>query len=253
MLMRRQRRTEESGPYWKQRNWQLSAGFLAVVVLAGGFTALTSEHDTGGDRRGAAVSDGPLSGTSAPRGGRPLGCHTDDSGGDALPESAPKDISWHTLGIARVPVSGSAGPTRTTGSLRWCFAHTPIGAVLAATVIPSRMSGSDWRAVARQQVVAGHGRDLFSIQRQTVADIDSAEQAGNTAVASYAGFSVTSYTADAANVRLLLRTGQGYAATAVLVRWSNGDWKVVPNADGSLHSQVTTIQGNTNGFILWGV
>jgi hypothetical protein len=249
MLMRRQRRTEESGPYWKQRNWQLSAGFLAVVVLLGGFVALTSD----GDGATGAASEGPLSHGSALRDGRPQGCATDDSAGDALPKSAPKDIGWQSLGIARVPVSASAGPTRTTGPMRWCYAHTPVGAALAATVIPSQMSGSGWKTVSRQQVVAGRGRDLFEFQRATVQDIDSAAQSGGTSAGSYAGFSVTSYTRGAANVSLLIRTGQGYATTTIALRWSGGDWKVVPADDGSLHTSVTTVQGSPSGYVLWGV
>ncbi|MXM61877.1 hypothetical protein GR925_00010 [Streptomyces sp. HUCO-GS316] len=248
MLIRRERRPED-GPYWTQRNWQLSAGFLALVVLLGGFVALTSDKDGAT----AAASDGPLSGTSVPRDGRPEGCRTDDSAGDAQPTSAPKDISWHTLGIAKVPVSASAGPTRTSGPLRWCYAHTPAGAALAATVIPSQMSGSGWKTVSRQQVVAGRGRDLFEFQRSTVPDIDSAAQSGGASVGSYAGFSVTSYTRREANVGLLIRTGQGYATTGILLRWDGGDWKVLPNDDGSLHTPVTAVQGNPNGYILWGV
>ncbi|TQJ87723.1 hypothetical protein FBY22_6568 [Streptomyces sp. SLBN-31] len=249
MLMRRQRRTEPSGPYWKQRNWQLSAGFLAVVVLLGGFVALTSD----GDGAKAAAAEGPLSHGSVLKSGRPKGCATDDSAGGALPKSAPKDISWHTLGIARVPVSASAGPTRTTGPMRWCYAHTPVGAALAATVIPSQMSGSGWKTVSRQQVVSGRGRDLFEFQRATVQDIDSAAQSGGTSAGSYAGFSVTSYTRGAANVSLLIRTGQGYATTTIALRWSGGDWKVVPDDGGSLHTPVTTVQGSPSGYVLWEV
>ncbi|MEV6949696.1 hypothetical protein AB0N07_48935 [Streptomyces sp. NPDC051172] len=251
MLIRRQRhRPEPSGPYWKQRSWQTSAGFLALVVLVGVFVALTSDGD--GGRAGAAPSAGPLT-TATARDGRPKGCRTDDSAGDALPKSAPKDISWQALGIARVPVSASAGPTRTSGVMRWCFAHTPVGAALAATVIPSQMSGSGWRTITDQQVVAGSGRDLFAFQRSTVADVDSAAESGDTSTASYAGFAVTSYTGTDAGVRLLLRTGQGYASTVVLLRWSGGDWKVVPDDSGSLHTTVANVSGNTNGFVLWGV
>ncbi|MEU2422713.1 hypothetical protein ABZ619_17105 [Streptomyces sp. NPDC007851] len=253
MLIPRLRpRPEPSGPYWKQRSWQLSAAFLALVMLVGGFVALTSDRDLG--PASAVPSAGPLTGVAATaQDGRPQGCHTDDSAGDTLPKSAPKDISWHTLGIARVPVSGSAGPTRTSGVLRWCFAHTPVGAALAATVIPSQMSGSGWRAVTDQQVMAGRGRDLFRFQRATVQDVDSAADNGGASTASYAGFAVTSYTRTAASVRLLLRTGQGYASTVILLRWSGGDWKVVPDDSGSLHTSVATVSGDTNGFVLWGV
>ncbi|MCF3136854.1 hypothetical protein [Streptomyces olivochromogenes] len=251
MFTSRQRWAEESEPYWKQRSWQLSAGFLAVVLVLSGIVALTSGRETDADRMRAAAP-GPLSG-AALHNGRPQGCSTDDSSGDALPKAPPKDVSWHTLGITRVPLSASAGPTRTTGTLRWCFARTPLGAVLAAHVIPSQMSGSGWRAAAQQQVVAGHGRDLFVFQRSTVQDIDSGGQTGDTSVASYAGFSVTSYKSTSASVKLLLRGEQGYAATTIALRWSGGDWKVLPNGDGSLHTPVTAVQGNTSGYTLWGV
>ncbi|MGV9450211.1 hypothetical protein [Streptomyces sp. NPDC003635] len=252
MFTRRQRWAEEPEPYWKQRSWRLSAGFLAVVLVLGGIVALTSGGGSGAERARAA-EPGPLSGDTALRGGRPEGCATDDSAGDVLPKAPPEDVGWHTLGVTRVPVSASAGPTRTTGSLRWCYARTPLGAVLAAHVIPSQMSGSDWRSATQQQVVAGRARDMFVFQRSTVEDVDSGEQTGDTAVATYAGFSVTSYTDTAAHVKLLLRTGQGYAATTIALRWSGGDWKVLPNSDGSLHSPVTAVQGNTSGYTLWGV
>ncbi|MEU1697317.1 hypothetical protein ABZ590_39965 [Streptomyces hirsutus] len=45
MFTRRQREPEVSGPYWRQRGWQLSAGFLAGAVVLGGLVALTSGGD----------------------------------------------------------------------------------------------------------------------------------------------------------------------------------------------------------------
>ncbi|WP_411093474.1 hypothetical protein [Streptomyces sp. 049-1] len=248
MFRRRSRWTQEQGPYWKQRSWQVSAGFLSLVVGVSCLVALTSG---GGDRGGQSAADkGPLSGAAVMKDGRPRDCRTDDSAGAALPKSAPKDVTWRTLGIARVPVSASAGPTRTHDTLWWCFAHTPMGAVEAAVVIPSQMSGSGWRAVSRQQVVAGHPRDLFDFQRSTVQDIDNADDAGEQAVGTYAGFSVSSYKSTAASVALLIRSSQGLSTTRVRLRWSGGDWKVVPSGGGDLHTPVTSAQ-NTNGFLLW--
>ncbi|MEU9136156.1 hypothetical protein AB0D33_09345 [Streptomyces sp. NPDC048404] len=249
MFKRRERRPEESGPYYKQRGWQLSAGFLAVVVVVGGVVTVLSGPDTTTAHANAAASAGPLTGPSA-KDGRPRGCRTDDSAGTALPEKAPGDVGWRTLGVARVPVSVSAGPTRIQGPLWWCYAHTPTGATLAAHVIPSQMSGSDWRTVTEQQVVPGRGRDMFAFQRGTVQSTDS--RTSGTAVASYAGFSVSSYTDRTATVRLLLKSAQGYAATDISLRWSGGDWKVQPDDNGSLHSPVSAVQ-STNGFVLWGV
>ncbi|WP_241778546.1 MULTISPECIES: hypothetical protein [unclassified Streptomyces] len=249
LFKRRERRVEESGPYYKQRSWQLSAGFIGVVVVVGMIVTLTSGHSGTADRANAAASVGPLSGKSVPKGGRPQGCRTDDSAGDALPKAAPKDISWRTLGVSRVPVSASAGPTRIEGDLWWCYAHTPVGAVLAAHIIPSQMSGSGWRTVTKQQVVDGIGRDMFEFQRATVQDTDSGS---STPVASYVGFIVSSYGSTGATVKLLLKGEQGYAATTIVLRWSGGDWKVVPDDNGALHSPVAAVQ-NTTGYTLWGV
>lgn len=250
MFTRRHERVEDPRPFWKQRSWQLSAGFLTVVVVLSAVVALTSDRGSDEDRVSAAATDGPLSGTAAMRDGRPQGCRTDDSGGAALPKAAPKDVSWRTLGVVRVPVSASAGPTRIEGGLWWCFAHTPAGAALAANIIPSQMSGSGWRTITNQQVVAGEGRDLWVFTRSAFQDAE--DQSGGTAVSTYAGFSVTSYKSTAATVRLLLKTDQGYAATTIGLRWSGGDWKVLPFGDGSLHSPVSTVDG-INGFLLWRV
>ncbi|MFJ5261801.1 hypothetical protein ACIQAC_15210 [Streptomyces sp. NPDC088387] len=250
MLLRRQPRAEESGPYWTQRGWQWSAGFLAVAVVMGGLLALTSSgSDAAGQAEAKApAGGGPLTGEAGP-GGRPEGCATDDSAGDGRPKAAPEDVGWRSLGVGRVPVSPSAGPTRIQGSLWWCFAHTPTGAALAATVIPSQMSEPGWRTVVDQQLVAGTGRDMFEFLRALVAD--TARPEGGKSVATYTGFSVLSYTREAATVSLLIRGSQGFTATSIEVRWSDGDWKVLPSADGSLYSQVTTVE-NTNDYVLWG-
>ncbi|MFF4354384.1 hypothetical protein [Streptomyces sp. NPDC001530] len=257
MFKRRKRRVEESGPYYKQRNWQLSAGFLGVALVVGVIvTAVSGGPDTTTARANAVASDGPLSddsdssGSSGAKDSRPHGCRTDDSAGAALPTAAPKDVERHKLGVSRLPVSASAGPTRISGDLWWCFAHTPTGAALAATVIPSQMSGSNWRTVTERQVVAGSGREMWEFKRATVKDIDSE----NTDVtpSSYVGFEVTSYKRTAASVKLLLKSSQGFAATTIDLRWNGGDWKVLPDGDGSLHTPVSSVS-DTNSFVLWGV
>ena len=248
MFTRRQRRAEPEGPYYKQRSWQVSAGFLAVVLVVGGVVALTTDRDE--TSTATAVSDGgPLSGTPVAQGARPAGCRTDDSAGPALPTAAPKDVSWRTLDVTRVPVSASAGPTRTSGAVWWCFAHTPTGAALAAHIIPSQMSGPNWRTVTKEQVVAGRGRDLFVSQRSTVRDSTGPR---TPATATYAGFAISSYRGSAADVNLLIKTTSGYATTTVGLKWSDGDWKVLPSGDGALHTEVQTVTA-TNGFLMWGV
>ncbi|CAL9580961.1 hypothetical protein SUDANB140_05038 [Streptomyces sp. enrichment culture] len=261
MFLRRARRArrepwaEEQGPYRMQRGWQLSVGFLALVVLVSGVVALTPDREAAGDRANPAAGAGPSSGNPTTESGRPTGCRTDDGAGDELPTAAPKDVEWRALDGAEVPVSASAGPLRTDGPLWRCFAHTPVGAVLAAHVIPSRMSGPHWRAVTEAQLVAGRGREMFVCRRSAAvgSDTDAASRrrTGRSTVASYAGFSVLSYSREEASVELLLKGEQSYASTTVALRWSGGDWKVEPLGSGAPYSPVEKVQG-TGGRLMWG-
>ncbi|MFI8305301.1 hypothetical protein ACIF80_18010 [Streptomyces sp. NPDC085927] len=241
MFTRRQRQPEESGPYWRQRGWQMSAGFLAAAVILGGVVALTSGGD---DPARATAGRGPVA-----EHGRPGDCRTDDSAGDARPKSAPEDITWRRLGAVRVPVSPTAGPVRTEGTPWWCFARTATGAVMAAHVITSQMGMSDWEAVAERQVLPGKPREMFVFKRRTIEGAPS-ETADQTSVASYVGFSVSSYSKSAASVNLLMRGTDGFTGATVNLRWDRGDWKILPFSNGRLYSSVRTVQ-NTNGYLLW--
>ena len=254
MFGRNRRNAGAESPFWKQQGWILSAAFLAVALVMAGVTWLTTGDDDSAGQDKAAGKEGPLSSAAANGGGgqrvdgRPDGCRTDDSA-DAKPTASPDDIEWRQVGVARVPVSPSAGPIRSDGPLMWCFAHTPMGAVMAAHIIPTHMSGSDWRSVTQQQVVAGPGRDIFVAQRSTV---PQTAQNGS-AVGSYAGFALASYSPDAAKVQLLIKNGSGgYGSTFVAVKWDGGDWKVQPKSNGSLYTSMTTVMGNA-GFIMWKV
>ncbi|MFE2531726.1 hypothetical protein [Streptomyces sp. NPDC059371] len=85
MFKRRERRPAESGPYYKQRSWQLSAGFLAVVIVVGGVVTLLSGPDTTAAHANAAATGGPLAGPAA-KDGPPRGCRPDASAGPAQPK-----------------------------------------------------------------------------------------------------------------------------------------------------------------------
>ncbi|MFI8195587.1 hypothetical protein ACIF6K_03475 [Streptomyces sp. NPDC085942] len=259
MFGRNQREAGTDQPFWNQRGWLFSAAFLVIALVASGIAWLSTDDDAAAARQGNPVSRGPLS-SAAPKEGRPDAgedgaaaarpgdCLTDDS--DQTPPSvSPRDLRWRALGLTKVPVSPSAGPVRTSGAVMWCFARTPLGAVLAAHVIPARMSGEDWQTVTDQQVVAGRGRDLFVAQRSTVPP----SAANGRAAGSYAGFALSSYSEESAVVQLLIKNGSGgYGTTFVTVTWDGGDWKVRANSNGTLYSSLTTVAGN-NGFTMWGV
>lgn len=250
------------GPFYKQRGWINSAAFLGFLVVMS-LVALVNDNGTAGgtDETGAAAADSSdlLTGLSGPlspgdplqvRGGpegRPANCRTDDKD-TAAPTTTPADLRWRDLVTVRVPTSASAGPLHTDGSVWWCFAHTPTGAVLAAHVIPVQLSGTAWRAIAEQQLVPGAPRDTFLAGK---AGEDGGTAPAKSAVGRFAGFSLTSYTPESATVRLLLaHPAGGYASMSVSLRWRDGDWKVAPLDDGSLYSSAR--QSKPDGFSAWG-
>nr|WP_198151452.1 hypothetical protein [Kibdelosporangium sp. MJ126-NF4] len=213
---------------------------MAAILMAA-VAWLTS----GGDEQ-PPTDSGPLRAESTAAGGRPDGCRTDDSD-NAIPKSAPPDVQWRVVEATRVPTSPSAGPKLLNGPLNYCFAHTPMGAVLAAHVIPAQLIGDGWRTVINQQLVPGLGRDIFESQRATVRDARAA--AAN--VPTYLGFRIVSYTPDEAVVSLLIKNSMAaFSSTMVSMRWSDGDWKVQPGTVGDLHSDLDSVR-NTDIFVKW--
>ncbi|TRO56026.1 hypothetical protein [Streptomyces sp. IB201691-2A2] len=235
----------EPTPFWKQRGWILAAGFLATVLIVSLFSAVTGDRDNNTGPASASVK-GPLAGAVVPSTGRPKGCRTDD-GTSAEPKAAPQDLKWRTVGGTQVPTSPSAGPTQSSGPLLWCFAHTPMGAVLAAHVIPAQMTSPAWREAVDGQVVAGFGRDLFAAQRATLSD--RGLRTGKPG--RYMGFALTNYDDKSAKVDLLIKSSRGsLATTTVSLRWSTGDWKIEPGNDGGLHSGLDAVS-SADGFVPW--
>jgi hypothetical protein len=238
-------------PFWQQRGWILSAGFLLALVVLGGFALMTRG---GNGTPNASASPAPSTSSSDSGGGggqdaRPDGCRTDDSD-QAKPTAPPKDFSWKADGTGLVPVSKTAGPLKFDGPVWYCYAHTPMGAVLAAQAITDHFSYPDWRKVVDRQVVPGAGRDALIASRSKQEDKPTS---GQPDAGGYAGFTVLSYSRQQATVMILVRgpnTGN-YGATSMTVRWQDGDWKLAPDPDGTVYSGTSQVSG-TDGFVTWG-
>ena len=232
---RKDRKEQENPPFWRQRGWQVAVAFLVLVVVGGGLAILRG----GG---AASVAGAPNADSPQP------GCPAATTGGE-LPTAPPSDLKWMKLTGFLVPTAPSAGPGRIDGPVWSCFAHTPMGAVVSAHCILMHMSGGDWRVVAERQLLPGAGRDIFEAIRSAVPDTDGQSQQP----ASYVGFLVTSYAPRSATVELLMRQPAGQlVSTSVSEQWSDGDWKVVPEVDGSLYTSLQTVNSDA-GFIKWGV
>ncbi|WP_331740230.1 hypothetical protein OG613_45740 (plasmid) [Streptomyces sp. NBC_00015] len=237
---------DRPAPFWRQRGRLIAAAFLAVAFVMS-LVAVATREDTPGQLT-TTVASGPLTRSATDTPHRPEGCDTDDHD-RAASDAPPVDVRWGTVGGTRVPLSSSSGPTRTTGPVLWCFARTRMGAVMAAHVIPAQMTSANWRAVTRDQVVAGFGRDLYVSQRGSLSQ-GGLESSRN---GTYAGFLLSQFTTTRATVGVLIKSPEGpYFTTSVSLRWSGGDWKVMPGNDGSLHTEMSAAS-STDGFVLWKV
>ncbi len=231
----------EEKPFWQHRRWQLSAAFLALALCTGTVAALGG----GRDANSSAAAAGPVIGGLEPDGSRPQGCRTDDSV-QQLPSEAPKDIRWRPLNGADTPTSALAGPLKTTGPLLWCFAHTPMGAVMAAHTISRQMSGPDWRTVSDQQLVPGLGRDYFDAMRASMPETGPVQTSN-----ALAGFVVLKYAPSTATVRVLVRQANVlYASVDYIVDWNGVDWQLRPLSSGGLHTRANPVLSLV-GFVLW--
>ncbi|WP_341720755.1 hypothetical protein QQG74_14230 [Micromonospora sp. FIMYZ51] len=233
---------DEEQPFWRHRRWQLSASFLALALCVGLAAVLGGGRDA---TPSAAAPAGPVIGTLGPDGSRPQGCRTDDSA-QQIPSAAPRDITWRPLNGAQTPLSASAGPLKTTGPLLWCFAHTPMGAVMATHTISRQMSGPDWPTVSQQQLVPGLGRDYFDAMRASIPDTGPV-QTPNT----LAGFLVVKYSPGTATVRVLVRQATvRYVSLDYTVDWNGVDWQLRPLSSGGLHTRALPVVSLV-GFVLW--
>ena len=169
------------------------------------------------------------------------------AGSDAVPTATPQDVTWSLFQGVALPSSPSAGPSRVDGPVYAGYAHTPEGALVAATQVSSRVlvtPAGGWRQVLDEQVVAGQGRDAYANLRGQVGD--AAPSGG---YAQYAGFQFVTYSSDIAVISLANKSPNGtYQVTNFTVRWTEGDWKLEIPPTGQ--SQTQAVQGLV-GYVPW--
>ena len=240
-------------PFWQQRGWILSAGFLVVLLVLAVLFAVTGDGGARGrrDRRSEAGAD-------LDRRRQPGGEGGSDARPAGLPHRRPRPgqahrghratSDWKADGTGLVPVSKAAGPLKYDGPVWSCFAHTPMGAVMAAHSITDHLSYDGWRKVVEQQVVPGTGRDALIASRSQEAD--KSPRARRTPAATPASLSCRT-------TRRRDRDGPGpwHGRRRLRLRlgnrgWHDGDWKLAPDPDGTIYTGVAQVSG-TDGFVTW--
>ncbi|HCT79555.1 MAG TPA: hypothetical protein DGG94_14220 [Micromonosporaceae bacterium] len=218
----------------------LGAAVLAALLALAAVVVFLMQPDTAGP-----TATPPIWTTSSP----PAPAAT------VIPTSAPSGITWSLVGQTAVPASATDGPAKVTGCKATGYAHTPIGALVAAVQISTR-SGfyagrSCWEPAITAQFVASADRDtLLGLLKQ--ADVQGQPGAAPGELSQVAAFRYTSYTSDTAVIGLIRRTPQGsFAQTILTLTWIGDDWKLVAPAGGQWPAGTTSLSSLT-GATAWG-
>lgn len=204
--------------------------------------------------RGPAPSMSPL---PPPGADRP--CTGPESKDTAIPQHTPADLTWTSFGGMMLPASRMAGPAGIEGDVARCYAHTPLGALLASVQISSRLFLTPaWRSVVERSVVPGAERDQLVDQRGQAEKTHGTPRppaAGR--LLQIAGYQFVSYSGDTAVVKVLKGTpgAQGtpaqFKSVLYTMTWHDGDWKLRLAADGRDSFMVQELD-SAAGFVPWG-
>jgi hypothetical protein len=232
-----------------------AVGFLGLVVVLGIYVSAT--HGSG--KVNTAVGAGPSVGSGpSPTAAQPSATSSSDARNacgltdtdQTAPTSTPPDITWQLWQGVAVPTSSTAGPGKTDGAIAGCYAHTPLGALLAVSQIGPRLGVANRTQamdILKQQAMPGPGvdKDLSLISSGAPIGDDSAS-------GQLAGFQFVSYTPDSATINLVDKMPNGTFNTATFAaRWTGEDWKIVIQDDGTDSSSVSQVS-SLSGYVPWG-
>ena len=226
----------------------VAAVVVVLIVAAGLFLAVRGGGSSPRTLPAPAAGSSPLpaAGASSPAAGGRAG-PTDSE--QRVPTTTPRGVTWSLYDGVALPFSAAAGPTRVDGPVAAGYAHTPLGALVAAEQIDSRSfvtPRGGWRQVTEQQVLPGPGRTAYIAARTKVSDEPPAAGLGQTA-----GFRFVTYSPDVAVIEYASKFPDGHLqATTSTVRWSAGDWRLELQPDGSTSPTVQPISELT-GYVPW--
>ena len=168
------------------------------------------------------------------------------------PTAVPAGITWSLYQSVALPSSSTAGPLTLDGDIATGYAHTPVGALIAAANISTRYFlalDSDYRQAAEAMVAPGVGRDAWIALRAKESH-PIADPAGT--YAQIAAFNFLSYSLADSVVQVATRAADGsLQAVPEHVVWVNGDWRLVLSPDGGQSTNAQPLP-SLAGFVSWG-
>lgn len=238
---------------WTQPWFVVAAAVVALIAVLGVVLAVTSGSETNPGPKAASPAGEP-SPTPAPTAPPAAAVNASTCGlpdGDqTVPGGVLTDTRWELVGTVAAPTAPDEhGPGTIDDGLRSCFAHSPVGALYAAVNAAAASAMPDLRLSFVERLgAAGPGRDRASELARGDADASS----GGVQVA---GFTFLNYDRASTAVDLAFAgtstTGDnGYVHVPIILRWEEGDWKVVFAPDGSLGTGLGPMP-NLTGYTAW--
>jgi hypothetical protein len=221
--------------------------FAAVVVVAAVVLIAVLGGDDTDPGAGPSSTTGPSTPTSTSGVSEPLPT--------TPPSSAPQDVTWALVGQTAVPTSAAAGPDTVAGGTASGFAHTPVGALVAAAQISARAAFSagrdSWEPTIERQFVPSDDRDRLVAALEAAGDTPAAPGE----LSQIAGFQYLSYSPDTAVIGLAMRAPSAgtprYHVLTLTVVWRDGDWRMVAPPGGAWTS-VNRVATDLTGVVEWG-
>lgn len=232
-------------------------GVVVVLVLLLAVVLLVVNVFRGGDDvpQGVAPSavatedsgGGGGEGTSGATAAGAPACPENEGSQDRIVAEAPQ-ATWRYQELIAYPVSEQFGPAITDDVGRFCFQHSPTGALfmaLNAAASGSARSGDFGQAYLARIVADGPYRE------QQLAK-GTPGYGGEDSRIAVAGFKVLDYTGGTATIDLGIdgtyKGQQAYASAVYLLTWQDGDWRLRSDVEEPLNVSVLP---NLAGYIPW--
>jgi hypothetical protein len=257
------RESDDDQSPWSKTPFILASTFLVVVVVLAAWLAFgrNSNHPAAAASTQAtlsgptatATSKGPAPTTKPAPTTSPPSTHCDLASNDQqVPQMAPTGITWQLWQGVALPFSSTAGPEIVRGDVARCYAHTPLGALIAAVQIQYRfLVSNDWEPIVYRQMMPGPGRAVLVSLEKTAAAIPGPP----TPPGGYdqiAAFLFVTYTRQVAVIELVTQSDEGGMVVGTYsVEWSHGDWRLALQPDGHLTPAVQTVTSVVD-YVMWG-
>lgn len=240
--------TPEANPFTKP-GFIIAAALVVALLAATVVIFLLPKGDTTAQPGPASPSSTASATPSAPADAAGKSVCGLPSSNDTALGAAPKS-KWELVGKIAVPTDPKTfGPGKTDpDGFRSCFAHSPTGALYAATNILALGSSGDPvlnRKASENLLMPGPGRDI------AVEDAANASPSTSNSTVQFRGFLIKSYTPTAANVDVAFQSDKGVLAHAILpLQWADGDWNLSIADSGQLINEISQLR-DLSSFIAW--